>query len=326
MPDTMTMPPEAHGFSTANPEAYRFPFPPFPNGWFPVALSHEVAKGDVLPVHRLGRDYVVYRTEDGTANVVGAYCPHLGAHLGFGGKIVGNDIRCPFHHWRFGLDGRCTGAYGTRKTPRGKLETPLVRERNGAIFIWHDAKGREPFWEIPELEETVNGEYRLVPGEVYTLRSHPQEAFENQPDVAHLITLHGYDIRQGAWDCDDISTSLTLDIGGHDTESSSWTASQVNVRAVGPSFNYSRFQGQIPAISLFMYSPTSAGILYNPVIFWVHKSIPDDTAHAWSRFIIDLYVGDLPVWEHKQYLERPMLTENEAPIAKMREWYRRWYE
>ena len=39
-------PPRA--FSTAHPEAYRFPFPAFPNGWFPLCFADEVSPGEVL--------------------------------------------------------------------------------------------------------------------------------------------------------------------------------------------------------------------------------------------------------------------------------------
>ena len=39
--------------------------------------------------------------------VTDAYCPHLGAHLGFGGKVEGDCIKCPFHEWKFqGEDGK----------------------------------------------------------------------------------------------------------------------------------------------------------------------------------------------------------------------------
>jgi len=50
----------------------------------------------------------VFRGDDGKAYVVDAYCPHLGANLGVGGRVVGGCIECPFHGWQFrGEDGKC---------------------------------------------------------------------------------------------------------------------------------------------------------------------------------------------------------------------------
>ena len=56
-----------------------------------------------------GKNFAVFRAEDGTAHVIGAYCPHLGANLAAGGRVFGNCLECPFHGWRFrGEDGKCT--------------------------------------------------------------------------------------------------------------------------------------------------------------------------------------------------------------------------
>ena len=82
-----------------------FPFPAYPNGWFAVSSSDEVKSGEVKPLDYFGNPLVVYRTEAGEARVIDAHCPHLGAHLGFGGAVVGETVRCPFHHWCFGADG-----------------------------------------------------------------------------------------------------------------------------------------------------------------------------------------------------------------------------
>ena len=72
---------------------YRYPFSPFPNGWFQIAYSDELQPGDVIPVHAVGKHLVLFRTESGAPNVLDAYCPHLGAHLGYGGLIEGEVIR-----------------------------------------------------------------------------------------------------------------------------------------------------------------------------------------------------------------------------------------
>ncbi len=71
----------------------RFPFP-IPNGWFQVEWSHDLKAGDVKPLKYFGKDLVLFRDEDGAAHLLDAFCPHLGAHLGHGGKVEGKDIVC----------------------------------------------------------------------------------------------------------------------------------------------------------------------------------------------------------------------------------------
>ena len=67
----------------------RFPFSRYPNGWFQIAYSDELEKGQVVPLRYFGKDLVLFRTEGGEAQLLDAYCPHLGAHLGHGGKVQG---------------------------------------------------------------------------------------------------------------------------------------------------------------------------------------------------------------------------------------------
>jgi 3-ketosteroid 9alpha-monooxygenase subunit A len=70
---------------------------PIPSGWFAVATSEEIAIRDVAIRHYFGQDLVVFRTESGAVSVFDPYCPHLGAHLGHGGRVEGERLRCPFH-------------------------------------------------------------------------------------------------------------------------------------------------------------------------------------------------------------------------------------
>lgn len=57
---------------------------------------------------RLGEQVAVFRAQTGKAHVVDAYCPHLGANLAVGGRVLGDCIECPFHGWKFqGSDGKC---------------------------------------------------------------------------------------------------------------------------------------------------------------------------------------------------------------------------
>jgi hypothetical protein len=71
----------------------RFPFTPFPTGWFRVAASQDLGRCDVRALQYFGQDLVLYRGEDGVPRLLDAYCPHLGAHLGLGRPSPGYDVR-----------------------------------------------------------------------------------------------------------------------------------------------------------------------------------------------------------------------------------------
>ncbi|MBT3711375.1 MAG: Rieske (2Fe-2S) protein, partial [Gammaproteobacteria bacterium] len=112
---------------------------PMPFGWFVVCYSDELAKGEVKPVTYFERELVVWRGEDGAPRVLDAYCPHLGAHLGYGGKVNGNDIQCPFHSWSWNGEGAATDIPYSKSIPP-KMKKPAceraypTRELSG--FVW----------------------------------------------------------------------------------------------------------------------------------------------------------------------------------------------
>ena len=138
--------------------ARRFQSLPMPDGWFHALHSEDLAPGSVEPLRYLGQDLVAFRGEDGRATILDAYCPHLGAHLGRGGKVEGNMLRCPFHGWAFSADGHCADVPYATRIPRGASARvyPTI-ERNGAIFFWSDAQGASPRFEVPEIPETPSG-------------------------------------------------------------------------------------------------------------------------------------------------------------------------
>ena len=65
----------------------------YPIGWFQVAWSADVAKGEVKQLHYFGRDLVAFRGNDGVVHVLDAYCQHLGASLAHGGCVTDEGIQ-----------------------------------------------------------------------------------------------------------------------------------------------------------------------------------------------------------------------------------------
>ena len=79
----------------------------YPNGWLPVLESSALKKSQILPIFAFGNDLVAFRSTAGKVTVLDAYCPHLGAHLGYGGRVINETISCPFHGWIFNESGDC---------------------------------------------------------------------------------------------------------------------------------------------------------------------------------------------------------------------------
>ena len=83
-------------------------YPPFyPNGWLPVLESSALKKSQILPIFAFGNDLVAFRSTAGEVTVLDAYCPHLGAHLGYGGRVMDDTVNCPFHGWVVNQNGDC---------------------------------------------------------------------------------------------------------------------------------------------------------------------------------------------------------------------------
>ena len=59
----------------------RFPFTPFPRGWFFFELSKNMPVGKLIGREWLGESVVGWRGDDGKVCVAGAFCPRLGAKL-----------------------------------------------------------------------------------------------------------------------------------------------------------------------------------------------------------------------------------------------------
>ena len=122
-------------------------------GWFMVGWSAEFPASEVRPLRYFGEDLVAYRDESGGLHVLSGHCRHLGAHIGHGGKVVGDCVEYPFHGWRWGPDGtnRYIPYQPDRPNKALRLRVYPVREQYGCVFVWHQPDGKEPQWEMPDL-------------------------------------------------------------------------------------------------------------------------------------------------------------------------------
>ena len=171
----------------------RFPFSATPIGWYRVAASADIARGAQRTLRYFGQDLVLFRSEAGQVRLLEPWCPHLGAHLGKGGRVEGENLVCPFHGWRIGGDGAVASVpYSQHRPPRVCVRTWPLREVNGQVMAWVHPQGAAPEWEPPDLPETSDPEWTgFLPARSWTIRTHVQEICENGTDNAHFTWLHG---------------------------------------------------------------------------------------------------------------------------------------
>ena len=129
----------------------RFPYyTAFPFAWYFAAYSDDLAPGDVRAVHWLARDLVIWRGLDGAAHVMDAYCPHMGAHLGYGGRVEGCNLVCPYHWWEYDGDGHNVRIpYAEQPNRKARVRAYPTIDRNGLIMFWYHPTDEPPLWEIP---------------------------------------------------------------------------------------------------------------------------------------------------------------------------------
>ena len=307
----------------------RFPMPRYPDGWYQVAYSEDLKPGDVEPLKYFGRDLVLFRTEAGEAKLLDAHCPHLGAHLGHGGKVKGDCIECPFHAWKFDGDGTCTEVpYAKKIPPKAKLDAWPVVEVNGFIMTWFHSQGEAPSWEVPALPEYSDEEWIPYIRRRWKVKTHNQEMAENSCDSAHFEFLHGTQ-EQPVTNVEThdhllhmiSTTKMMTPRGGAD--------GKIEVHAYGFGFTTTRFNGIVE--TLLVSSATTIDEAYVDVRFsFTLKKLPSDMA---TSTVGDAFVNevtrqleqDIPVWENKIYVDPPVLCDGDGPIGLYRRWAKQFY-
>lgn len=322
--------------------AYRFPFSPYPNCWFRVAFSDELRPGDVKPIHYFGQDLVVFRTQDGTAHVMDAHCPHLGAHLGYGGRIEKNTIRCPFHGWCFDANGRCVEVpYSSKSVPKAQVRTWPVREVNGMIMVYHHELEALPTWDIPTLPECNNPDWLELKRTHWRVRMHAQELAENGIDTSHMPVVHS----QAMLEINDRQLEMTGTQLVHRLLpryqvyfGSKHLGRQVDCKhdlvyhGLGCLLNYVYInEHKITLELIFAFYPTPIDEEYIEIqgVFLMKK--------VWTKLLTKLLATkitqnfeltinqDIPIWENKIYHTNPLLCEQDEPIRPFRRWATQFY-
>ena len=302
----------------------------YPKGWFVVAFSDEIPAGAVRSLEYFGRRFVAFRGEDQKVRILDPHCPHLGADLGIGGKVVGDTIRCPFHAWRFDGSGTCVEVpYATKIPPRACVKSWPVDEKNGLVFLHYDPSGAPPTWTIPAIAEYGAPDWTGWHRSVLVVKTKPREIVENVADKAHFPTVHGTHVEVFENEfVDHMAIQKSEGVayprgGGKD---------RFKLRATyyGPAYQITEMDSLLPNRLLNCHTPIDAQRVV--LRFGVMLKLVADaerTAGFAKKYVENLSIGyeeDVRIWENKAWRDQPMLSDGDGPIGKLRKWYRQFYE
>lgn len=325
-----------------------FTLPPYPDSWYCVGKSSSFKKGQLKVEPFCGQEIVVFRGENNEVSAIDPYCSHMGAHLGKGGKVIENTVRCPFHGFRFDGKGECVKTeYDCAPPKNAKIKHWPVNETNGLIFVYYSFNNETPNYQITPVNDQ---EYMPLLMKSWVVDTHAQEVVENAVDVGHANPLHHYDA---------VTVVERVEVKGPLMEVAIRVERQKGLMGHGKSFTmcYTITAHGLGCSSVDIYLPdfdirVQGYVMPRPinenqiilqVATQVHKECKVTGFNALLGFMpkvlvnhllnISLYFGyihdmkqDIVVWNSKIYLDQPRLTPGDGPISKFRAFSKQFYQ
>ncbi|BBA87537.1 MULTISPECIES: Rieske 2Fe-2S domain-containing protein [Mycobacterium] len=314
-----------------------------PTGWFQVAWSDEIGVGDVRTMKYFDQELIAWRAESGQLTVMNAYCEHLGAHLGYGGKVVGEVLQCPFHGWQWNQLGRnvCI-PYQDRPNRGRRIRTYPVVERNASVYLWHDVEGRAPFFDAPDVFAGFNDgssvadyypQQRLYR---HTLELHPQYVLENGVDFAHFKYVHNTPIvpvfTRHDFDGPVSFVDFTITFEGDDGQQIEDINSGVEAINGGLGVAVTKSWGMVDNRTISAITPVDESTSDVRFMVYIGRTPGKDPARAelktaeFGREVIRQFKQDIQIWAHQRYCDPPALTTDElAGFTAIRRWAKQFY-
>ncbi len=198
-------------------------------------------------------------------------------------------------------------------------------ERNEIVWAWHHRRNEPPAWEIPVVAEIASDRWSALRRHRWTIRTHNQEIGENAVDRAHFRYVHGTAN----------VPELELRLDGHIRRAVQHVKmrtpkgivdGQIQVEAHGMGCTITRFTGICETVLLLSHTPIDRETVDSRFSFTQHEA---DAGSAVAAAVVAEVVRqmeqDIPIWEHKKYLAKPMLCDGDGPIAAYRKWASQFY-
>nr|XP_039268745.1 cholesterol 7-desaturase nvd-like [Styela clava] len=326
--------------------------PVYPNGWFRIMDSRFLKKGEVKQVTAMGENLIAFRGKSGNVSVMDAYCTHMGANLGVGGRVSGDCIQCPFHGWKFNMEGKCVEVPYSDKLPKnGDMKTWHSREMNGNIYIWYHCDGTDPEWEMPSVPQVDKQQYAYAGRIEHHINTHIQDIPENGYDEPHLNYLHQPLVLAGV----NLATHFDskFNLAGNIMETDYSTMLQTGEKHVAKIsllhvfevfsrwrmvyVNFQIYQIGPGVVHLHVTTPVGKIVIIQNITpvepmdqILTHALfkpwyIPNIIAKAVLWGLTVQVDRDLMVWNNRRILAKPLFLKEEKVQKTFRRWYKQFY-
>lgn len=321
----------------------------FPRGWFVIGGADEFKPGETKALKYFGQELVAFRGERNELIVLDAYCPHLGAHMGHGGKVIGSTLRCPFHGWRYDHTGKCVDVPYAKMIPkRACVKSWKAIDINGLSMIWHDPKGGDPEFEIPVLPEWDTPGWTPWNLNRREIKTHPREIVENVADEAHFNVVHHL-VETSYFENKYEGHTATQIMKGRGSR----TEIETEATYYGPAYQITKMRNIVESRLINAHTPIDENSLHlwfgvmiqesefsdedleninnslkNKGLLDRFQLTKENLGKIHEAIVLSTQQGyheDVEIWEHKKYREAPMLCDGDGPIPKLRKWYQQFY-
>ncbi|MGB3301588.1 Rieske 2Fe-2S domain-containing protein [Gordonia sp. (in: high G+C Gram-positive bacteria)] len=318
----------------------------FARGWHCLGLLKDFRDGKPHQIKAFGTELVVFQGEnDGQLHILDAYCRHMGGNLAKG-QVKGDSIACPFHDWRWGGNGRCTGIpYARRVPPVAKTKSWPVLERNGQLFVWHDPENSKPTDEvtIPELPGYGTDEWTDWNWSSIVIEgSHCREIVDNIVDMAHFFYIHFAfpryfkNVFEGHVAGQFMNSTPRDDIGIGSSYDNPDSRLESEAHYYGPSYMVDVLRNYVgdrlvetDLINCHYPIDNNSFVLMYGARVKKPAGISDERANAMAQKFTDgVKVGfeqDVAIWLDKAPIDNPLLSEEDGPVYQLRRWYQQFY-
>jgi hypothetical protein len=274
--------------------------PAFPNSWSKLLDDFMLEKGKTVQVELFGRQLRVKRLKSGVLNPF-----------------------CVDEH---------NGQYP-------------IAEVNRIIFVWYHNDpdfALTPLWEIPIIDNGMKD--WIFHGKVeHDIVCHISETAENGADTAHLEYVHGAFLLQCLffirhyWTCE-YKTKNHSEVDAHIAKIDivqyftffgyrlPFTTVRSDIRQVGPNIVQLIFPTIFGNILVQeTIQPLHTNLQRANNIVHAQRNVPRFIAKFILKSLAIQFERDLPIWNAKRWLRKPLIIKSDGPIQQYRRWMKQFY-